>query len=310
MDKTMATASDELQIGGAKIGEIEDVQVLAGPSRSEFRLAMRKLLRNRSGQAGGLVLIALVVLAIGGAAILPHDPFKVDTPNRLLPPSATYWFGTDELGRDLFSRILYGSRYMLLIGLVSTSIAASGGIVMGLIAGAGGKWADMLIMRVVDVMLSFPYILLLLAVVSILGPSLWNAMIAVGIAGIPGYARLVRGEVLSVKEEEYVEAMRALGAGPVWIMFRTVLPNVMSSIIIYASFTLPLAVLAAAALSFLGLGAQPPIPEWGAMLVSARTFLRTAWWVVAAPGMAIFISILGLNLFGNALRDVLDPKDV
>lgn len=281
----------------------------AGPVRGELHSVFRKLLRNRSGQWGGLVLIALVALAVAGSTILPYDPFRIDTPNRLQPPSIEHWFGTDELGRDLLSRVLYGSRYMLLIGLVSTSIAASGGIILGLLSGTGGKWADMLIMRVVDVMLSFPYILLLLAVVAILGPSLWTAMIAVGIAGIPGYARLVRGEVLSVKEEEYVEAMRALGAGPLWITFRTVLPNITSPIIIYGSFTLPLAVLAAAALSFLGLGAQPPLPEWGAMLVGARTFLRTAWWVVAAPGMAIFISILGLNLFGNALRDVLDPKE-
>lgn len=309
MGEIMAVVSEKLQDTGAA-PLIEDIQSVGGPSRSNFRLAMRKLVRNRSGQVGGIVLISLVVLAFAGSTILPYDPFHVDTPNRLLPPSATNWFGTDELGRDLFSRILYGSRYMLLIGMISVLISASGGITLGLVSGTGGKWADMLIMRVVDVMLSFPYILLLLAVVAILGPSLWTAMIAVGIAGIPGYARLIRGEVLSVKEEEYVEAMRALGAGPVWIMFHTVLPNVMSPIIIYASFTMPLAVLAAAALSFLGLGAQPPLPEWGAMLVGARTFLRTAWWVVAAPGMAIFVSILGLNLFGNALRDVLDPKEV
>lgn len=277
--------------------------------RSEFQLAMRKLLRHRSGQIGGAVLIFLTILALTGDLLLPYDPFKVDTPNRLQPPSWEHFFGTDELGRDLFSRILYGSRYMLLVGLVSSSIAASGGILLGLAAGAGGKVPDMLIMRVVDIMLSFPYILLLLAVVAILGPSLWTAMIAVGIAGIPGYARLVRGEVLAIKQQEYIEAMRALGAGPVWITFRNILPNIISPLVIYISFSMPLAVLAAAALSFLGLGAQPPLPEWSAMLVNARTFLRTAWWVVAAPGMAIFVSILGLNLFGNALRDVLDPKE-
>lgn len=284
-------------------------QRIAGLGQSGFLLALRRLARNISGQVGGLVLIALVIVALAGSITLPYDPFQVDTSNRLMPPSTVHWFGTDELGRDLLSRILYGSRYMLLIGFVSMGIAASGGIVMGLAAGAGGTWADMLIMRVVDVMLSFPYILLLLAVVAILGPSLWTAIVAVGVAGIPGYARLVRGEVLTVKELEYVEAMRALGAGPIWITFHTIFPNVLSPIIIYASFTMPLAVLAAAALSFLGLGAQPPLPEWGAMLVSARTFLRTAWWVVAAPGMAIFISVLGLNLFGNALRDALDPKE-
>ncbi|MGH7211167.1 MAG: ABC transporter permease, partial [Acetobacteraceae bacterium] len=182
------------------------------------------------------------------------------------------------------------------------------GVFLGLLAGSGPGWLDMLIMRVIDVMLAFPYILLVLAVVAILGPSLWTAMIAVGIAGIPGYARLVRGEVLSVRTLEYVEAMRALGAGEWRVRFGTILPNVISPLIVYATFAAPLAVLAAAALSFLGLGAQPPTPEWGAMLVNARTFLFTAWWDVAAPGLAIFVAILSLNLLGNALRDVLDPR--
>lgn len=163
-------------------------------------------------------------------------------------------------------------------------------------------------MRLVDVLLAYPYILLVLAVVAILGPSLTTAMVAVGVAGVPGYARLVRGEVLSIRQTEYVEAMRALGACHTHITFRTILPNVMSSIIIYASYATPLAVLAAAALSFLGLGTRPTLPEWGAMLVNARTFMRTAWWTVAAPGKAIFISILALNLLGNAVRGVLDLR--
>jgi len=178
----------------------------------------------------------------------------------------------------------------------------------GLLAGAGSALGDMAIMRVMDVILAFPFILLILAVVAILGPSLWTAMIAVGIAGIPNYARLVRGEVLSVRHEDYVEAMRALGAGPLRIMFRTVLPNVVSQVVVYTSYAMPVAVLSASALSFLGLGAQPPLPEWGAMVVGGRAFLRTAWWVVAAPGLAIFIAIFSCNLLGNALRDVLDPR--
>ncbi|MCV6548597.1 MAG: ABC transporter permease [Cohaesibacter sp.] len=281
---------------------------IEAPQRSNFSKGLRRLLRHPSGQVGGVVILFLVLCTIGGQAILPYDPLDIDPIKRLRPPSAEHWFGTDELGRDLFSRILYGSRYTLMIGLVSTSIAAAGGIVLGLLAGGGGKLADMVIMRFVDVLLAFPYILLLLAVIAILGPSLWTAMIAVGVGGIPGYARLVRGEVLALREAEYVEAMRALGGGHLRILFGTILPNILSPLVIFASFTIPLTVLAAAALSFLGLGAQPPLPEWGSMLVDARTFLRTAWWVVAAPGVAIFISILGMNLFGNALRDVLDPK--
>jgi len=285
-------------------------ETFSTPERSNFARAMRRLLRHRSGQIGGVVVLTLVFFALAGESVLPYETLAIDPINRLQPPSLEHFFGTDELGRDLFSRILYGSRYTLMIGLVSTAIAATGGITLGLLAGGGGKLADMLIMRVVDVLLAFPYILLLLAIIAILGPSLWTSMFAVGVAGIPGYARLIRGEVLALKEAEFVEAMRALGAGHLRILFGTILPNVTSQMVIYASFTIPLAVLAAAALSFLGLGAQPPAPEWGAMLVDARTFLRTAWWVVAAPGMAIFISILGMNLFGNALRDVLDPKEM
>ncbi|WP_187432266.1 Glutathione transport system permease protein GsiD [Roseobacter fucihabitans] len=289
---------------------LAQTDTFSAPERSNFARAMRRLMRHRSGQIGGVIVLTLVFCAIMGETILPYDPLKIDPINRLQEPSAEHWFGTDELGRDLFSRIVYGSRYTLLIGLVSTAIAASFGITLGLLAGAGGKLADMLIMRVVDVLLAFPYILLLLAVIAILGPSLWTAMIAVGVGGIAGYARLIRGEVLALRDAEFVEAQRALGAGHLRILFGTILPNVTSQIVIYASFTIPLAVLAAAALSFLGLGAQPPAPEWGSMLVDARTFLRTAWWVVAAPGLAIFVSIFGMNLFGNALRDVLDPKEM
>jgi peptide/nickel transport system permease protein len=237
---------------------------------------------------------------------VPYDPLDVQATFRLRPPSAQHWLGTDELGRDLFSRILFGTRYFAMICLVTVAIAGSSGILLGLVAGCG--IADMAIMRTMDVLLAFPFILLILAVVAILGPSLWTAMIAVGIAGIPNYARLVRGEVLAVKHEEYVEAMRVLGAGEARIMFGTVLPNVLPGIVVYTSYAMPIAVLAASALSFLGLGAQPPLPEWGAMVVGGRVFLRSAWWVVAAPGAAIFLAIFSCNLMGNALRDVLDPR--
>jgi peptide/nickel transport system permease protein len=278
------------------------------PRQTGWRWVLRQLARKRSAQIGGTIVLVVLFCAVGAPLLTPYDPLKVDAIHRLGLPSATHWLGTDELGRDLFSRVLYGTRYFVLICLVSVSISASIGVLFGLFAGTGPAWADMFIMRLVDIMLAFPFILLILAIVAILGPSLWTAMIAVGVAGISSYARLVRGEALVVKQEEYVEAMRALGAGPTRIMFGTVLPNVSSAIIVYTSYAMPIAVLSASALSFLGLGAQPPLPEWGAMVVGGRAFLNSAWWVVAAPGLAIFISIFALNLLGNALRDVLDPR--
>jgi len=280
----------------------------APPRRTGFRWVLRQLARKRAAQIGGVIIAVISVCAIFAPLLVPYDPLAVNAVIRLAPPSAVHWLGTDELGRDLFSRILYGTRYFTLICLISVSIAASGGVLLGLIAGAGSFIADMVIMRLVDIMLAFPFILLILAVVAILGPSLWTAMIAVGIGGIPSYARLVRGEVLAVKHEEYVEAQRALGAGEARIMFETVLPNTLSPIVVYTSYAMPIAVLATAALSFLGLGAQPPTPEWGAMVVGSRAFLRTAWWVATVPGLAIFLAIFACNLLGNALRDVLDPR--
>ena len=278
-------------------------------ARTGFRWFLNQLLQKKSSQAGGIVLLVLLVCAVMGPVIVPYDPFDVQTDIRLMPPSFEHPFGTDELGRDLLSRIIYGARYTVIIGLVTVSIAAGGGILLGLWSSYWGGWTDLLIMRLMDVMLSFPYILLTLAVVAALGPSLINAMIAIGIAGIPGYARLSRGIVLSVKEDVYVDAMRALGASDLRILFKTIFPNIISPIIVYITLTMPLAVLAAASLSFLGLGAQPPLPEWGAMMVNSRSFIATAPWVVAAPGLSIFISILGLNMLGNAVRDVLDPRE-
>ena len=266
------------------------------------------LTRKRAAQVGGTILLVVVLCAAFAPWIAPQDPLRTDVLHRMAPPSAAHWFGTDEVGRDLFSRVVHGARYFLLICTVSVAIKAAIGIVLGVTAGAGPAVLDLAVMRLVDVMLAFPYILLVLAIVAMLGPSLWTAMIVVGIAGAPAYARIVRSEVLAVKKEEYVEAMRVLGAGQARITLDTILPNVASSLIVYTSYAMPLAVLSAAALSFLGLGAQPPLPEWGAMVVGARTLIATAWWVAAAPGFAIFFSVLALNLVGNALRDVLDPR--
>ncbi len=272
------------------------------------RWFLRRVFRKRSAQIGGAIVLVLVLAALLGQWFTPYDPFKIQTDIRLQPPSWQHVMGTDEQGRDLLSRIIYGARYTLMIGVVAVSVAAVPGIFVGLLCAYYGGLLDLLLMRLIDIMLSFPYILLTLAVVAMLGPSLTNAMIAVGIAGIPSYARLVRGSALSVKEEEYVTAERALGASNWRIMMRSIFPNVLSPIVVFVSLDMPTAVLSAAALSFLGLGAQPPIPEWGAMMVNARTFVVSAPWVVMAPGISIFVAILGMNLLGNALRDVMDPR--
>jgi peptide/nickel transport system permease protein len=276
---------------------------------SETWRIVRRLLRKRSAQIGGTIFLLLIFLALFGPYITPYDPFEITTTQRLMPPSIHNIFGTDEQGRDLFSRIIYGARYALLVMLITTGIGAIGGLSLGIPSAYFGGGADMLVMRLMDVMLGFPYILLILAIVAILGPSLTNAMIAIGVANIPTFARLARSAILVVKEQDFVTAERALGAGDTRIMLRTILPNILSPLVVYISLTMPTAVLAAASLSFLGLGSQPPLPEWGTMMVNARDFIVTAPWVVLAPGMTIFVVVLGINLFGNAMRDVLDPRD-
>lgn len=267
------------------------------------------LLGKRSAQIGGGIFLLLVFLALFGQVITPYDPFDIKVGQRLTAPTTQHVFGTDEQGRDLFSRIIYGARYALLVMTITTGIGAVGGLCLGIPSAYFGGQADMLVMRLMDVMLGFPYILLILAIVAILGPSLTNAMIAIGVANIPAFARLARSTILVIKEQDFVTAELALGAGHFRIMRRTILPNILSPIIVYISLTMPTAVLAAASLSFLGLGAQPPLPEWGTMMVNSRDFLVTAPWVVLAPGLTIFTVVMGINLLGNALRDVLDPRD-
>lgn len=280
------------------------------PERNLRAMILRKLIRKRTARIGSVIIFLLVFCAIFGSWITPHDPFRIRSEIRLSPPSLQHPFGTDEQGRDIFSRIIYGSRYTVMVMLVTTTIASILGLAVALPATYLGGWFDNLMMRLMDVMLGFPYILLILVIVAVIGPSLINAMIAIGIAYIPDYARLARASIIAVREEDYVTAERALGASDLRIMFRTILPNIISPIIVFISLTMPTAVLSAAALSFLGLGAQPPDPEWGAMMVNSRDFLITAPWVVLSPGLAIFFCILGINLFGNALRDVLDPRDI
>ncbi|MEJ5360044.1 MAG: ABC transporter permease [Desulfobacterales bacterium] len=265
------------------------------------------LFRSRSA-ALGLALIAFVLgVALLGPALAPHDPFRTAPLERLAGPSAAHPFGTDSLGRDILSRVIYGTRISILIGLISVSISLFPGTLLGLVAGYFGRRLDSLIMRAMDMLLAFPAILLAIFVTAILGPSLPNTMIAVGVVYIPHYARIVRSSVLSLKEQLFVQAIAHLGGGHGRILFRHVLPNALPPIIVYATLGMGTAVLQAAALGFLGLGAQPPQPEWGVMLSEGRQYLQIAPHVAAFPGAAIFVLVLGFNLLGDGLRDVLDP---
>jgi peptide/nickel transport system permease protein len=275
---------------------------------SQWGIACRQLRRNKLACVGVAIVLSLIFVAIFAPSIAPRSYREQELRERLLPPSREYPLGTDALGRCLFSRLVYGSRIALLVGVIVVGISAIIGVILGLVSGYYGGIIDGIIMRLVDVTLAFPLLVLAIAVAGALGPGLVNMMIALGIIAWSGYARLVRGQVLSVKENEYIEASRAVGTGSLNIIFRHILPNVISPIIVMATLTIPWAVLSAAALSFLGIGAQPPMPCWGAILSEGRGFLRQAPWVATFPGIAIMITVLGFNFFGDGLRDALDPR--
>lgn len=272
------------------------------------RRPVRVFVRNRAALSGLAVLLLLVAAALLAPALARRDPLAADLARMLAAPSLEHPLGTDELGRDILSRILHGARISLTLGFVSVGIALSVGVPLGAVGAYRGGWTDLAMMRFVDVLLSFPPILLAISVVVVLGPSLYNAMIAIGIAQMPVYARLVRGVVLSLKEREYVEAARALGAAEARIVFAHILPNCISPLIVQSTLLVASAILSAAALGFLGLGAQPPIPEWGAMLSKARLYLRVAPHLSIFPGLAILLTTLAFNLLGDGLRDALDPR--
>ena len=268
----------------------------------------RQFRKQRLGLIGGGILCMLLLVALLAPVLAPYDPLAQDLYQRLQSPSTDHWFGTDDFGRDILSRIVYGSRISLRIGLIAISLALMGGTLFGLVAGYRGGMVDMLIMRLMDLMLAFPSILLAIAIVAVIGPGIENAILAVSIVLVPQFARLVRSSVLTVREATYVEAARALGATESRLLFYSILPNCTAPLIVQTTLGMGTAILDAAGLSFLGMGAQPPVPEWGAMLSGGRELLLRAPWVMTFPGLAIFTVVLGLNLFGDGLRDALDPK--
>ncbi|MFF3024325.1 nickel transporter permease [Gottfriedia sp. NPDC057948] len=273
-----------------------------------WKVFYKKFKKNKLALVGAYIVLFYILVAIFAPLISPKDPFEIDLMHKLQTPSLEHWMGTDDKGRDILSRIIYGSRLSISVGFVSVLFGAIFGITLGLIAGYYGKWMDTIIMRVVDVLLAFPGILLALAIISALGPSLINVMVAVGIFSVPMFARIVRGSTLSVRKLEYIDAIRALGATDATIIFKHILPNILSPIIVQATLKLATAILSAAGLSYLGLGAQPPSPEWGAMLSSGRDYLFSAPHIALFPGIAISTLVLGFNIFGDGLRDALDPR--
>lgn len=290
------------------MSEPVEMDRLATKPVSRARETMQTLVANRLAVAGLIVLSLLVFVGIFGEAIAPYGINEIDIPNRLTGPSTTHWFGTDDLGRDVFSRVLIAARVSLQVGFIAVGFALVVGVPIGLIAGYYRGTADSILMRMMDVLFSFPAILLAIAILAVLGPGVGNAMIAIGLVYTPIFARITRGSVLVVSAEVYIRAARSLGAGNARIISRHVLPNVMAPIIVQTTLSLAFAILSEAALSFLGLGVQPPNPAWGRMLAEGRNFFEQAPWMGIFPGLAILVTVMAFNFVGDGLRDALDPK--
>jgi peptide/nickel transport system permease protein len=284
--------------------------ILEIKKRSQMADIWRHFKKNKAAIAGLILIILFICMAIFAPLIGDYqdDALKMNVRERLEAPNSDHWFGTDEFGRDIFIRIVYGTRISLFVGIISVSIALSIGGLLGSIAGYYGGKIDNIIMRILVVILAIPAILLAITIVAALGASILNLMIAIGIANIPGFARVVRASILSVKDQEYIEAARAIGAKDHTIILKHVLPNSMAPIIVFATLKVATAIMATASLSFIGLGVQPPTPEWGSMLAGGRSYIRDQMYIVLYPGLAIVLSVLSLNLIGDGLRDALDPK--
>jgi len=277
-------------------------------SENQTKAMLRRLLRSPKGAVGTTLLLLLILTAIVGPYLVPYNPIEIDVKQQLKPPSAEHWFGTDELGRDIFSRILYGARVSLQAGLLAVSLAAVVGVVTGLLAGYLGGWFDAIIMRIWDTFLAFPAIFLAIGIVTVLGPGQMNAMLAVAIISMPTFARLVRATTLSIRAQDFVEAARSIGSGKPRIMFRTIFPNCVAPLMVQMAIAAPAAILTEAALSYLGLGSQPPNPSWGNMLQTAQSYLHRAPTYGIFPGVAITILVIGMNYFADGLQDAIDPR--
>ncbi len=271
----------------------------------EFRRRFRK---NRLAVAGGAIVLLLFAVSLLAPWLAPYDPNAIDLKNVLQPPSGGHLFGTDPLGRDVFSRMIWGAGISLKVGFVATGIAILIGTILGALAGYYGRWADAVIMRFVDIMLCFPTFFLILAVIAILEPSIWNIMIVIGLTGWMGVTRLVRADFIALKERDFVQAARGIGAGDFRIIFLHILPNAMASVLVTATLGVAGAILTESALSFLGIGVQPPTPSWGNILTAGKDNIDIAWWLSLYPGLAILITVLGYNLLGEGIRDALDPR--
>jgi peptide/nickel transport system permease protein len=264
--------------------------------------------RNKLGLFGAAAVLVLFFIALLAPWVSPYDPTDIDHEHILSAPDGHHWFGTDRLGRDVLARVIWGSRISLLVGFVAVGIASFAGILIGALAGYYGRWVDGLIMRFVDLMLCFPTFFLILAVIAFLEPSIWNIMVVIGLTGWMGVARLVRAEFLSLREREFVLSARALGASDLRIIFRHILPNALAPVLVSATLGVAGAILTESALSFLGIGIQPPTPSWGNILTAGKDNLEIAWWLSFFPGLAILITVLGYNLLGEGIRDALDPR--
>lgn len=281
---------------------------IVSSSRTDWRYDLVRLLRRPTASIGAVIVTGFLLLTVLAPFLAPYSPFDQDFANALSRPTFIHPFGTDQFGRDILSRTMYGTRIALLSIFVADGFGLIVGSALGLIAGYFGEWADAAIMRIVDVLLAFPYLLLALIIVAALGPGLFNSMIAIGAVYTPQYARLIRGQVLSIKTTDYVLAAQAIGAGRARIMLRHILPNSFTPILVMATLQAGTVVVETAGLSFLGLGSQPPSPDWGAILSEGQGYFLTAWWIATFPGLAIFAVVIGFNLLGDALRDHFDPR--
>lgn len=268
----------------------------------------RRFRRNRFAVAGGIIVLLMFLVSFLAPYITPYDPDALDAYHVLLAPSSAHWLGTDDLGRDVFTRIVFGAQVSLKVGFVSIGIATLIGCIVGLFAGYYGGWIDSVLMRFVDIMLCFPTFFLILTVVAIVGPSIWYIMIIIGVTGWMGVSRLVRAEVLSIREREYIMAARAIGCSDARIIFRHILPNAIAPVLVYATLGIAGAILTESSLSFLGLGVQPPTPSWGNILTSGKEYIEFAWWLFLFPGLAIMVTVLSYYLLGEGIRDALDPR--